>query len=84
MKNNKGIGLVAGLLSMYAGSIIVLGVASAVSHNPSAFTSFRHKKAQEYCVAEGKSAAECETTIAAMDDTQVYDYIKDTQERPRG
>ena len=45
--------------------------------------SFRERKANEYCLASGKTSDFCKTAVNAMSKDEVLAYIKDTQEQPR-
>ncbi len=81
MKNKRGEATLAVMFPvvLWLGSFII--VHESINNVDFKTSSFRERKAVEYCLAEGKF--DCEATVSAMDKTELLAYIKDTQEQPR-
>lgn len=45
--------------------------------------SFRERKANEFCVAEGKTSEECKVIISQMSKSEILDYIRDDDVPPQ-
>jgi hypothetical protein len=81
--NKKGIAAIEFGILVMAIAGVSFTTASLSMKNPNAFSSFRAKKAMEYCQTEGGSADACKETVSGMSKEQVLAYVQDTADRPR-